>query len=294
MLIEFHFVFSREWNFPRSEARAQTDFSESRLSIPPEVAVVLLKPRDLPRGSEEWKDVHLPIDILLLTVKEYEFYSCLIYLNPGYYKSYKPELGLLYLGEMGDREAKLKVAVIQCNMGSTTVVPKAVRALRPKAVICVGFCAGLKEKKVKCGDVIISSKLATYAPTKGTGDEIIERGVQVPASPLLNGILKFADHGWQAPLKNPNDLEVEVHKDGLLLSGPEIVSSDERRKQIIKKYPQAIGVEMEDEGKISMDNDENCEVHAEFLQSTVMSLALHSLAPREYYYSAGQNSLLQV
>ena len=277
-----------------SEAAAQSGSSEARLSNPPELDVVLLKPRDLPKRSVKWKDVPLPIDILLLTVKGCEFFSCLSYLNPGYYKSYAPEVGWLYLGEMGDGEAKLKVAVIQCNMGSTTVVPKAVRALRPKAVICVGSCAGLKEKKVKCGDVIISSKLATYAPTKGTGDEIIERGVQVPASPLLNGILKFADHGWQEPLKNSNDLEVEVHKDGLLLRGPEIVSSDERRKQIIKKYPQAIGVEMEGEGKISLNNDENCEIHAEFLQSTVMSLALHSLAPREYYYSAGQNSLLQV
>ena len=278
-----------------SEAPAQTDFSEARPSNPPEVVVVSLKPRDLPKRSVEWKDVHLPVDILLVTVKDDEFYSCLYYLNRGFYKSYKPELGLLYLGEMGDGKKKLKVAVIQCNMGSTTVVPKAVPALCPRAVIYVGFCAGLKEKKVKFGDVIISSKLATYTYTKGSGEpKILERGFQVPASPLLNGILKFADHGWEAPLKNPEDLEVKVHKDSLLLSGSGVVSSDERRKKLIKKYPQAIGVEMEDEGKISVNNDENCEVHAEFLQSTVMSLVLHSFAPREHYYSAGQNSLLQV
>ena len=115
---------------------------------------------------------------------------------------------------------------------------------------------------------------------------------RAPAGPLLNGILKFADHGWEAPLKYPKDLEVKVYKDGLLLSGPEAVSSDERRKQLIKRHTQAIVVEMEDDGKISVNNDENCEVHAEFLQSTVMYLALHSLAPREYYYSAGQNDPL--
>ena len=85
---------------------------------------------------------------------------------------------------------------------------------------------------------------------------------------------------------------MKVYKESLLLSGPEVVSSDERRKQLIKRYSQAIVVEMEDDGKISVNNDENCEVHAEFLQSTVISLALHSLAPREYYYSAGQNSPL--
>ncbi|XP_015766627.1 PREDICTED: uncharacterized protein LOC107345432 isoform X7 [Acropora digitifera] len=261
-----------------SEAAAQSGSSEGRLSNPPELDVVLLKPRDLPKRSVKWKDVPLPTDILLLTVKECEFFSCLSYLNPSYCKSYAPEIGWLYLGEMGDGEAKLKVAVIQCNMGSgvpqgsTIVVPKAVRALRPKAVICVGFCAGLKEKKVKCGDVIISSKLATYAPTKVTGDGITERGVQVPASPRLSELLRSADHGWEVPLKNPNELDVEVHKGGLLLSGPEVVSSDTRRKELIKRYPDAIGVEMEGEGKISLHNIENCELYKDFT-----SLALHSL-----------------
>ena len=93
-------------------------------------------------------------------------------------------------------------------------------------------------------------------------------------------------------MKYPKVFEVKVCKDGLLLSGPEVVSSDERRMQLIKRYPQAIVVEMEDDGKISVNNDENCEVHAEFLHSTVMSLALHSLALREYCYWAGQNSPL--
>ena len=238
-----------------SGAAAQTGFSKGSLSNPPEVDVVLLKPRDLPRDSVTWQ-VDLRIDILLLTAKECEFLSCLRYLNPGYYKSYEVDLGYVYFGEMGNGDAKLKVAVMQCNMGSveadgsTIVVHKAVRALHPKAVICVGYCAGLKKEKVKFGDVIISSKLATYAPTKVTADKVIERGVRVPPGHLLSGILKSADHGWKAPLKNPNDLEVKVHKDGFLLSGPEVVSSYKRRMELIKRYPDAIGVEMEGEGKI--------------------------------------------
>ena len=246
-----------------SGAAAQTGFAEGSLSNPPEVAVFVLKPRDLPKRSVKWKDVPLPADILLLTVKDCEFLSCLSYLNPGYYRSYAPKVGWLYLGEMGDGEAKLKVAVIQCNMGSgvphgsTIVVPKAVRALRPKAVICVGYCAGLKKKKVKFGDVIISSKLATCAPAKVTGDGIIELGIQVPASRRLSVLLRDADYGWEAPLKNRYELDVKVHKCGLLLSGPEVVSSDKKHKELIKRYPQAIGFEMEGEGKISLNIDEN-------------------------------------
>ncbi|XP_074615959.1 death domain-containing ATP nucleosidase-like [Acropora palmata] len=244
-----------------SGAAAQSGSSGASLSNPPEIDFVLLEPRDLSKDSVTWEVVDVWIDILLLTAKDCEFRSCLSYLNPGYYKSYEVDLGYVYLGEMGNGDVKLKVALIKCNVGSgvpqgsTIVVPKAVRALHPKAVICVGYCAGLKEKKVKFGDVIISSKLATYAPTKVTEDGIIERGVQVPASPLLSGILRYADHGWKPPLKNPNDLEVEVHEDGLLLSGPEVISSDKRRMELIKRYPDAIGVEMEGEGLYAAAHD---------------------------------------
>ncbi|XP_067054319.1 death domain-containing ATP nucleosidase-like isoform X2 [Acropora muricata] len=243
-----------------SGAAAQSGSSGASLSNPPEVDFVVLKPRDLPKDSVTWEVVDVWIDILLLTVKECEFLSCLSYFNPGYYKTYEVDLGFVYLGEMGNGDVKLKVALIKCNegaavaQGSTIVVPKAVRALHPKAVICVGYCAGLKEKKVKFGDVIISSKLATYAPTKVTGNGIIERGVQVPTSPLLSGILKYADYGWEAP-KNSEGLEVKVHKDGLLLSGPEVVSSDKRRMELIKRYPDAIGVEMEGEGLYAAAHD---------------------------------------
>ncbi|XP_015766633.1 PREDICTED: 5'-methylthioadenosine/S-adenosylhomocysteine nucleosidase-like isoform X12 [Acropora digitifera] len=247
-----------------SGAAAQSGSSGASLSNPPEVDFVVLKPCDLPKDSVTWKDVDVWIDILLLTVKDCEFLSCLSYFNPGYYKTYEVDLGFVYLGEMGNGDVKLKVALIKCNegaavaQGSTIVVPKAVRALHPKAVICVGYCAGLKEKKVKFGDVIISSKLATYAPTKVTRDGIIERGVQVPASRLLSGILRYADYGWEAP-KNSEDLEVKVHKDGLLLSGPEVVSSDKRRMELIKRYPDAIGVEMVGEGLYAAAHDPGIE-----------------------------------
>ena len=241
-----------------------------------------------------WELVDVRIDILLLTAKDCEFLSCLSYFNPGYYKTDEEDLGYVYLGEMGNGDVKLKVALIKCNegaavpQGSTIVVPKAVRALHPKAVICVGYCAGLKEKKVKFGDVIISSKLATYAPTKVTGDGIIERGVRVPASPRLSRILRHADEGWEAPLKNPNDLEVTVHKDGLLLSGPEVVSSDERRKELIKRYPDAIGVEMEGEGKISLHNIENSDLYEDFTSLASCSLLLRvSILPRSLW--GGEN-----
>ncbi|XP_068707659.1 death domain-containing ATP nucleosidase-like isoform X2 [Montipora foliosa] len=226
-------------------------------SNPPELDLMQLKPADVKAKSVPWKDVELvlPIDIMLLTANDCEFYSCLQYcLNPGYFESYDRAVGSVYFGKMGEGETKLKIAVIQCNVGSTgpsgsaVVVPDAVRMLRPKAVFCVGYCGGLNKEKVKLGDVVISAKLATYAPIKVNEDGVIERGVRVPSSTKLAKLTICADYGWKAPLKDRSELEVKVHKNALLLSGPEEVNSEERRDKLIKRYPDAIAIEMEGEG----------------------------------------------
>ncbi|XP_044174658.1 5'-methylthioadenosine/S-adenosylhomocysteine nucleosidase-like isoform X2 [Acropora millepora] len=236
-----------------SGTAAQSGSSGASLSNPPKVVdFVVLKPCNLPKDIVAWKDVDVWIDILLLTAKECELLSCLSYFNSGFYKTYEEDLGFVYLGEMGNDDVQLKVALIQCDVGAavpqgaTILVPKAVRTLHPKAVICVGYCAGLKEEKVKLGDVIISSELATYAPTNV--------GVQVTVSSRLSRMLKRADDGWETP-KNSEDLKVNVHKVGLLLSGPEVVSSDKRRMELIERYPDAIGVEMEGEGLYPFAHD---------------------------------------
>ena len=235
------------------------------LSSPPGTKDALPKPGEIRLGGLEWECVDLPIDILLLTAKECEFLSCLHYLT-GCFKSFKRGLGNVYFGKIGNGDKKLKIAVIQCDRGSGgpegsgMVVSTGIRELKPKAVICVGYCAGLQGKKVKLGDVIISAKLATYAPIQITDDGIVQEGYQVPATPRLSEILKSANFGWEAPLENPTDLDVKVHKDALLLSGPEVVSNDERRAELLQQYPLAMGLEMEGEGKISLNNYENCEL----------------------------------
>lgn len=225
----------------------------SNPSSPPETKDALPKPGDLCIAGLKWEDVDLPIDILLLTAKECEFLSCLKYLS-GLFKSHKSGLGFVYFGKIGSGDENLKIAVIQCDkgsggpQGSGLVVSTGIRELRPKAVICVGYCAGLQGTKVKLGDVIISAKLATFASIKVTEGGIIEAGYQVPATPRLAEIIKSANFGWKAPLESSKDLDVKVHKDALLLSGPEVVSSDKRRAELLGRFPLAMGVEMEGEG----------------------------------------------
>jgi len=229
--------------------------SEDSARIPPEVDLTMLEIKNLPKKTEPWENVRLPIDILLLTVEDCEILSCLSHLNRGFCRSYCDAVGPVYFGDIGEDETtKLKVAVIQCKPGSAVPngsvveVPKAVRILRPKAVFCVGFCGGLNKNKVKLGDVVISAKLITYAPSKFTKSGVLDRGVRVPLKPKLATLIKCAGHGWEAPLKGSRNLEVNVHRDGVFLTGPEVVDSNTRRDQLIERASDAIAIEMEGEG----------------------------------------------
>ena len=130
---------------------------------------------------------------------------------------------------------------------SSGVVRDAVKIFRPKAVFCVGFCGGLNTNKIKLGDVVVSEKLITYAPSKVTQDGIEERGVRVPLRNRLAKLILNVGDGWKAPLKEPRELEVKIRR-GALLSGPEVVDSNERRNELIKRFPDGIAIEMEGEG----------------------------------------------
>ncbi len=138
------------------------------------------------------------------------------------------------MGDGGNK--KLKIALMKCSKGSAvpggslTVVKNAVRVLRPKAVFSVGACSGLSRGKVKLGDVIVSSKLTTPV-------------YKTPVSRDIGTLIRHAADGWNAPLANPDSLEVRVHCDGEVLSRPEAVGED-----IIQRSPEALAVELEGEG----------------------------------------------
>ena len=96
---------------------------------------------------------------------------------------------------------------------------------------------------------MVSAKLITYASTKVMGDGIQERGVHVPLGKHLANLIRSAGDGWEAPLNNPEELDVKVHTDGVFLSGPEVVANSERLNELFTRFPDAIAIEMEGEGK---------------------------------------------
>ena len=239
-----------------SEA-ASTTGTTSRVGndVPPQLSAYLPSIKDIRAVIKDPSDVTLPVDILLLTVKNCEFIACYTQLKDPF-KCWFDGLGYVFFGEMGEgEEEKLKVALMRCHRGSTgpgsslITVKNAVTVLRPKSVISVGTCSGLNPETTKLGDVVVSAKLTTYASKIVTSSGEKSTGMRSYVSRRFFDLIKCADHGWETPFKDPGVREVKVHCDGEFLSGPELISAEWRRYELAKSYPLATAVEMEGEGE---------------------------------------------
>ena len=127
--------------------------------------------------------------------------------------------------------------------------------LKPKAVISVGACSGLHPEKSKLGDVIVSAKLATYASKVVTNNQEQSTGMRSYVSKHFLDVIKNCAEGWKAPLKNQDDhsdaQQVQVNTTAEFLTGPEQITSAQRRDQLAETYPQAIAIENVGEGKLT-------------------------------------------
>ncbi|XP_022777460.1 uncharacterized protein LOC111318859, partial [Stylophora pistillata] len=205
---------------------------------PPELSVKFPNLSDLPKVSSPWCNVELPVDILLLTMEDCEFLSCFAYLKESF-KSYHISIGHVYFGCMGDGQGKkMKIALTRCCKGSDvpggslSAAKDAIFLLRPKVTFSVGACSSLKNRQVKLGDVVVSSKLIT-----GTH--------KTPPSRNIGNLIKDRANGWKAPLQNGDEYNAKVHFDGVVLS------ISEANKDIIGQHPEAIAVEMEGGGEFA-------------------------------------------
>ena len=200
------------------------------------------------------KPADLPVDVLLLTVKNCEFLACYSELkNP--YRCHFDGLGYVYFSDVARSQERVTVALLKCYEnsscpgGSLISVKNAATVLRPKAVISVGACSGLDPEKCKLGDVVVSAKLATYASKVVINNQEQSTGMRSYVSKRFLGVIKNCADGWKAPLKNLADAQqVQVYTAAEFLSGPEQVISRQRRDQLAEINPQAIAMENEGEG----------------------------------------------
>ena len=201
------------------------------------------------------KHADLPVDVLLLTVKDCEFLACYSELkNP--YRCYFDDLGYVYFSDVSESQEEVKVALLRCDKtgpgGSLISVKNAATVLRPKAVISVGACSGLHPEKCKLGDVVVSAKLTTYASKVVINNQEQSTGMRSYVSKRFLNVIKNCADGWQAPLKNLADAEqVKVYTSAEVLTGPEQVISGQRRDQLAETNPQAIAMENEGEGRMT-------------------------------------------
>ena len=100
----------------------------------------------------------------------------------------------------------------------------------------------------KLGDVVVCSKIITYAFIKQKGTEIEDRNVKVPLNSRLAKFVNYIGGGWKPLVQNSTGLKVESRGGGVFLSGPEVIDDKDRCAALIKQFPEAIAIEMEGEG----------------------------------------------
>ena len=221
---------------PNLYRQAQSGAAENAKISPPELSFEIPEISELPEISSDWENDKLPIDILLFAVKDDEFLSCFAYLKEPIVTSYHRITGRVYFSSIEDeRGHKIELALMRCSKyqdgpgGALSAAKDAISLLRPKALFSVGACHSLKDTKVKLGDVVVSSKLITPA-------------FQMPPSRNMNIVIRNIADGWKPPLKNANGYKPKVHLGALL-------SISAANKDIISRYPEAIGVEEEAGGE---------------------------------------------
>ena len=210
---------------------------KNRADFPPALTLELPMKSDLPNTFKPWDEVHLPVDILLLTVEDSECLASFAFLRNSF-KSYFKNLGYVYFGNMGESgDVPLKVALIRCSEGSSSphgslvTVKNAIVELRPKAAFYVGYCV---DTSLQLGDVVVSSKLTADSLKTPVGRDILR-------------LVRHADHGWIPPLKRPEDHKVQVCRNGDILSGINPISA---KQQNMSHFTEGTAYEIGDEGKI--------------------------------------------
>ena len=233
-----------------SEAATNYDTNNSDV-CPPQLAVGLPSIKDV---TTTLKQPDLPVDILLVTVKECEFLACYNELTDPYRYCYE-DVGYVYFNNVQSHEEIVKIALLRCNEGSTgqssslIAVKNAAPILQPKAVISVGACSGLNPDKTKLGDVVVSAKLTAYASKVVTSNQEQSAGLSSHVSRRFSKIISNCADRWQVPSKNPEDRQIKVHCNGEFLSVPEQIRAEWRRKELVDRHPLATGVETKGDGE---------------------------------------------
>jgi len=202
------------------------------------------------KSFDEIKHLIPDINLLILTANEIESFHVKQALQPlnNFDDVLKVPHGqhTYFIGTFGEYQA---VHVQLGKMGSMTDTGAILTALNsieywdPKAVVMIGVAMGIDDKKQQIGDVLISETIISYESQR-LGKTIIQRGPIVePGTVLLNRFKNVT--GWSCSVGDEKFSKVLA---GQVLSGEKLIDNLTERGKLLKKYPQAIGAEMEGAG----------------------------------------------
>eukprot|EP01116_Phalansterium_solitarium_P019161 TRINITY_DN526_c0_g1_i1.p1 TRINITY_DN526_c0_g1~~TRINITY_DN526_c0_g1_i1.p1 ORF type:complete len:424 (+),score=82.09 TRINITY_DN526_c0_g1_i1:183-1454(+) len=131
--------------------------------------------------------------------------------------------------------------------GSTLVLNRAIQSWGKLPIISVGVACGRGGSKQQLGDVLIANEIIPYEPMR-VGATEIPRGVSFPAHRQLLASFKNL-RTWKFVDHKGRKVERIV---GRVLSGEKLIDDDATKKKLFASEPEAIGLEMEGSGAISV------------------------------------------
>ena len=211
------------------------------------------------------EDIHNKIELVLLVANKREFKTVMRMLEP--YKNnkiYKLSAGeqTYYIGKFG----VLYTALVQLTAmgsgssgGSAVTVIDIVGKFEPYIIISVGVAWGRGDNDQEMGDVIVARQIIPLQANQRLGPtDIIDRDAKPQCTTILINRLQNCAEEWikhtqvkpkreWVLFKHRKELDFDVHI-GDIVSGNFVLDNAEKKKEILNKYPTAIGGEMESWG----------------------------------------------
>lgn len=190
------------------------------------------------------------VEVLIVTAVEVELSSVLSLLRP---LSRRKTISKAYVGHETYYLGKFglyNTAVMKCRAGSSDEgsvvfsVPDAVKLWNPRVTVMVGIAFGAYPKKQKIGDVLVASWIIPYERIRADRKDSEFRG-NMPASntTIRNRFENASD--WKFDSGRIGKCEIKV---GPILSGEKLLDDPKFKKELLTRYPQVIGGEMEGVG----------------------------------------------
>ncbi len=204
------------------------------------------QPEVIGLSREEIKRSVERIDVLLMTANIHEKAATLRLMTPAPPRRkiarVRDGADTYYVGRLGVHA----VALVMTTTGtggrdaSLAVGTMAMAHWEPRAVIALGVAFGAHPSKQTIADVLISDQIIAYEPQR-ISRAIIPRGPQPSSGPTLFNRFRDASD-WR--FARPDGTTVE-RREGAVLSGEKLVANRTFVEELLTRYPQAIGGEME-------------------------------------------------